>query len=86
MKQAFIMRGGPQNDVRLDSQVEERHPETVFAIGFDDGQHQDARVGEQATDDDGTVRGVFEFDPTGSLIEAARRRFGRLQGDDTPPA
>jgi hypothetical protein len=73
---AFLMRGGPQDGVRLDPPV--AHPGTLFAIGFDDGAHQYARVGEQVADDDGTLREVFQFDPDGSLIAAANRRFGRV--------
>jgi hypothetical protein len=84
MKQAFLMRGGPQDGLRLDPSVDGPHPETVSAIHFDDGENAYARAGRETTDDDGTVREVFEFDPTGSLIDAARRRFAPLTVDDPP--
>ena len=84
MKQAFLLRGGPQDGVRLDPSVEGPHPETLFSIAFDDGENRYARVGRQTTDRDGILREVFEFDPTGSLVDAARRRFAPLTLDDPP--
>jgi hypothetical protein len=84
MLNAFVMRGGPQDGVRLDPAVKGPHPDTLFKIAFDDDEHQYARVGEQVVDDDGTSREVFQFDPTGSLVAAVRDRFARLkQRDDS---
>jgi hypothetical protein len=70
-EEAFLMRGGPQDGVRLDPSVEGSHPETLFAIHFDDGANGCARAGQRATDEDGTLREVFEFDGTGLRIDAA---------------
>jgi hypothetical protein len=84
VKQAFLLRGGPQDGVHLDPSVEGPHPETLFAIHFDDGASGYARAGQCATDDDGTVREIFDFDATGTRIDAARRRFARLTVDDSP--
>lgn len=82
MVDAFVMRGGPQDGVRLDPSVKGPHPDTLFKIAFDDDEHQYARVGEQVVDDDGTPREVFQFDPTGSLVAVARDRFARLEERD----
>jgi hypothetical protein len=66
----FILRGGSHDGERQSSRV---HPDSLFSVDDPEAGEVYARVADEH--DDQGVWAVFQYDPSGELVERAKSRF-----------